>query len=88
MNFKNICNDLAEILESKNKKYGNSFAKTYKEYGNVSICIRLEDKLNRLKRILKGTDSLKAVDTLIDIAGYAVLALVTLGDNGEEENGK
>lgn len=86
MNFKDICNELAEILESKNKKYGDSFAKTYKEYGNVSICIRLEDKLNRLKKILKGTDSLKAVDTLIDIAGYAVLALATLGDIGDEND--
>lgn len=85
MNFKSICDDLAEILENKNKKYGDSFLKTYKEYGNVSICIRLEDKLNRLKQILQGTDSLKAVDTLIDIAGYAVLSLATLGESDSEK---
>lgn len=80
MNFKIICDDLAEILESKNKNYGNSFLKTFKEYGNVAICVRLEDKINRLKNILQGTDSTKAVDTLIDIAGYAVLSLATLGE--------
>lgn len=59
--------------------YGESFFKTLDEYGQVLICVRLEDKLNRLKQIiLKGekadkTDE-KLKDTLMDLAGYAILS--------------
>lgn len=75
------CNFLKDLLQQKNKMYGNSFFKTLDEYGQVLICVRLEDKLNRLKQIiLKGekdnkTDE-KLVDTLIDLAGYAILSKI------------
>lgn len=86
MNFKSICNDIAEILEKKNKEYGESFKKTYEEYGNTAICLRLEDKLNRLKNILQKSEYSESIDTLIDIAGYAVLSLTVIGTkNGTPE---
>lgn len=82
MNFKEICDDIAEILEKKNMRYGDSFRQTYYEYGGISICLRLEDKLNRLKNIVKDFDSSvhSATDTLLDIAGYAILALSVIGE--------
>ena len=46
------CNQLRELLTEKNKMYGNSFFKTLDEYGNVLICVRIEDKLTRLKQII------------------------------------
>ena len=46
------CNQLRDLLLEKNKMYGNSFFKTLDEYGNVLICVRIEDKLNRLKQII------------------------------------
>lgn len=81
--IKNECNNLQELLQQKNKMYGNSFFKTLDEYGEVLICVRLEDKLNRLKQIiLKGekddkTDE-RLVDTLRDLAGYAILSKIYL----------
>ena len=45
------CNQLRELLTEKNKMYGNSFFKTLDEYGNVLICVRIEDKLNNTEKI-------------------------------------
>lgn len=73
------CINLGEMLKQKNKMYGNSFFKTLDEYGQILICVRIEDKLNRLKQIIlkgendKQTDE-RLTDTILDIAGYAILA--------------
>lgn len=75
----NECSNLNSMLIIKNQMYGNSFFKTLDEYGQVLICVRLEDKLNRLKQIiLKGEKADKTderlIDTLMDLAGYAILS--------------
>lgn len=85
--IKTECNNLQELLQQKNKMYGDSFFKTLDEYGEVLICVRLEDKLNRLKQIiLKGEKDNKTderlIDTLMDLAGYAILSKVYLGKAG------
>lgn len=85
MSFDKICQKVAETLELKNKMYGDSFKKTYDEYGKTIFCIRLEDKINRLKQmILKRLDGSKTdesiEDTLLDIAGYAILSISVLED--------
>lgn len=78
------CSKLAILLKEKNRKYGDSFSKTADEYGNAVLLLRIQDKLNRLKQILilkeKETYDEKATDTLIDLAGYAVLAKIYLED--------
>ena len=81
--------DLNSMLITKNQMYGNSFFKTLDEYGQVLICVRLEDKINRLKQILlKGekddkTDE-RLIDTLMDLAGYAILSKIYI--NGQRGN--
>lgn len=77
------CDNLKELLIAKNKMYGNSFFKTLDEYGNVLICVRIEDKLNRLKQIIlngeqDGETDERLIDTITDLAGYAVLSKVYL----------
>jgi hypothetical protein len=73
----------------KNKRYGNSVTKTFEEYGPVSFCLRLDDKLNRAKQILlyneqdvsegDPKDQVESVvDTLMDLANYAVIAIIEL----------
>ena len=47
------CEELNEIYAQKNHDYGDSFGKGYAEYGMVMAVIRLEDKLNRLKSLIK-----------------------------------
>lgn len=79
------CIELANILKQKNKKYGDSFTKTADEYGNAVLLVRIQDKLNRLKQILILNESAdntgeSELDTLLDLAGYAVLAKIYLED--------
>ena len=82
-NIKKKKKKIKGTLIEKNKMYGDSFFKTLEEYGDSLICVRLEDKLNRLKQIiLKGMSDKESderlVDTLTDIAGYSILSLVYL----------
>lgn len=79
------CIELANVLKQKNKKYGDSFTKTADEYGNAVLLLRIQDKLNRLKQILILNESAdntgeSELDTLLDLAGYAVLAKIYLED--------
>ena len=88
--FEKITTEMYNLYEIKNKNYGNSFSKQFKEYGLTSVCIRLEDKLNRLKSLNKQfADAINGIeqpnvddesirDTLIDLANYSVLAIMEL----------
>lgn len=88
--FKSITDEMARLFEIKNKNYGNSFSKQFDEYGLTSVCIRLEDKLNRLKSLNKqiseakngivdiNVDDESIKDTLIDLANYSVLAIMEI----------
>ena len=81
---------MTRLFEIKNKNYGNSFSKQFDEYGLTSVCIRLEDKLNRLKSLNKqiseskngivdiNVDDESIKDTLIDLANYSVLAIMEI----------
>jgi hypothetical protein len=74
---KKQCLDIAELLEKKDKDYDSAFSKSYKEFGMTSVAIRLNDKVERLKNLVKGEEpNFESIDdTLMDIAGYAILAL-------------
>lgn len=88
--FKSITDEMTRLFEIKNKNYGNSFSKQFQEYGLTSVCIRLEDKLNRLKSLNKqiseakngivdiNVDDESIKDTLIDLANYSVLAIMEI----------
>lgn len=77
--YERIALGIADLLDHKNQMYGGSFDKTVDEYGLSVICLRLEDKLNRLKSIIlanrKDFGDEKLEDTLKDIAGYSILSL-------------
>lgn len=97
INVGEICNEVKGILERKNKDYGNSFSEQWREYGMISSCIRLEDKMRRLKRLTMSSERYvkdeSIRDTLLDMCGYAILTINELDilNNEEimfEENGK
>lgn len=77
-----ICDALNEIYRAKNKDYGDSFAKAYEKYGNVSIILRMFDKFSRLEQLLlKGEREVKdekVTDTLLDMANYSIMAIMEL----------
>lgn len=80
--FQVIAGQLVELYELKNRKYGDSFHKTFEEYGPATLCIRLDDKLSRLKSLLLKSESAtpdeSVIDTLMDTAGYAIMGIMEL----------
>lgn len=78
---KKLVQDLHDLYIAKNRDYGNSIHDTYEKYGLVSFLVRIEDKLNRA-RTLSTREALvadeKIEDTLLDMANYAILAVMEL----------
>lgn len=90
---KEICTYLSKLYEIKNKDYGDSFAKSFDEYGMTMPCIRLEDKLNRLKALTVKNQSQQVKDesiedTLMDLANYAIMTIIELQIKEEKNHGK
>ena len=75
---KAICDRLNYTYKAKNADYGDSFAKLREEYPEA-ICIRLTDKLGRLKTLMRGSEQQvhdeSIDDTLLDLANYAIMEL-------------
>ena len=67
---KKLLDDMHDLYIKKNADYGNSVHDTYEKYGLVSFLVRMEDKLNRVRNLNK--------DTLMDLANYAILAIMEL----------
>jgi hypothetical protein len=83
-----ICKELNNIYQAKNKDYGDSFGRTMKEYGLVMPAIRMEDKLTRYKQLIKRLDGPCVInesieDTLLDLANYAIMTVIEL--RGEQD---
>lgn len=79
--FKDVLEHMHSIYSRKNADYGNSFSKSYEEFGLVSPVIRLSDKVERLKTLCNKEAQVKdesIIDTLIDIAVYAVLTVLEI----------
>ena len=80
--YYDVLDNLKTLYEKKNADYGDSFNKLLDEFGLVSVAIRLQDKVNRLKSIVKSKEQ-KVVDetiedTLMDIANYAIMTVARL----------
>ena len=79
-----LLHTLHEVYIAKNHDYGDSVHDTYNKYGIVSFLVRLEDKLNRARTISSKSQMVedeKLKDTLLDMANYAILAILELEDN-------
>lgn len=81
MNFREITDYMYQIYEKKNADYGDSFSKTFEEFGLTASAIRINDKTERFKKLIKQDaqvqdESIK--DTLLDLANYAVLTLIEM----------
>ena len=81
MNFREITDYMYQIYEKKNADYGDSFSKTFEEFGLTASAIRINDKTERFKKLIKQDaqvqdESIK--DTLLDLSNYAVLTLMEM----------
>ena len=79
-----VMRSIKDLLEYKNSKYGNAALKPvhifYKGNATDSICIRLDDKLNRL---YNSTEI--RLNDIADVAGYLVLLLISKGAYEDKE---
>jgi len=76
-----LLNYLHKLYIDKNHDYGDSVHDTYEKYGLVSFLVRIEDKLNRARTLNQTTQLIqdeKIKDTLLDMANYAILAVLEL----------
>ena len=75
-----ICQELNEIYQKKNERYGDSFAKLRNELGRDSILYRVGDKYHRLQQLLRNPwlslEDESIDDTLLDLANYCIMELV------------
>ena len=79
-----ICNDIRDLLLTKNRAYGNSALNPIRIFSKADakeqILVRIDDKLNRIKQ---GNDILdKDEDVIQDLIGYLILLKVWQHENG------
>lgn len=77
------------LYKDKNKKYGDSFGQSVREFGYISALTRMSDKYNRLKQLIMsnqtGSDTDESLeDTLVDLANYCLMTVMEL--NHAKEN--
>ena len=83
--FEMVIAEMLDTHKKKNADYGNSFAETIQEFGYIPAVARINDKLKRVKNMVKGNEmnvNESMRDNLMDIAVYSVLTIIEL-DNQE-----
>jgi hypothetical protein len=75
-----ILSELNDLLRKKNKDYGSSYDKTVEELGETVILVRIMDKFNRMKQLIKSGEGPEVEETieetLSDLVGYGIIELV------------
>jgi len=93
--FKEVASELEKLYTAKNSDYNNSFDKLMDEFGDLSLVLRLCDKVERLKALLKKEAQVKDEkfsDTLKDMVNYGIMWLMRQinssndGSNQQETN--
>jgi hypothetical protein len=86
--FESVLDEMKELHTKKNKDYGSAFHKSFEEFGVTAGVVRLNDKMERVKSLVKnGKAEVKEesmLDSLKDMASYAVMLYVELKN---KENG-
>lgn len=88
-NMQNAHDELLQTFVDKNADYGNSFESSLEEYGLIAALIRMEDKMGRLRTLIKSEAKVKdesISDTLRDLSNYALMASVWFDNTDIEED--
>ncbi len=83
-----ICKELKDLYARKNHDYGDSFHKSFEEWGLPMAAIRLGDKYSRFCNLIKNPakvndESIR--DTLIDLANYSIMTAMELDEGWRNE---
>lgn len=88
--FEDVTIALRNLYDAKNRDYGDSFGKSFQEWGMPMACIRLTDKLNRLCSLTKSGEQRvqdeRIEDTLRDLANYSIMTLIELERRKREQD--
>lgn len=80
--IRKVCSEIAELLISKNKKYGNSALEPKRIFSSAppieQINVRIDDKLSRIANRLSMARGDEDEDVEKDLIGYLVLKRVYL----------
>lgn len=80
--FESVLDEMKELHAKKDKDYGSAFHKSFEEFGVTAGVVRLNDKMERVKSLVKnGKADVKdesLLDSLKDAACYAVMLYVEL----------
>ena len=84
MEFDRIAKEAVTLYDTKETNYGGSFHQTFLEEGFATSRIRLNDKLERFKRMTKSgqytaTDE-SIRDTLMDLACYSIMTIMEIDE--------
>lgn len=87
---KEICDYIHNLYISKNSDYGNSVSDTFNKFGIDAYLVRMYDKINRVYSLTRNNkdrkvEDEKIEDTLLDLANYAMIAVVELRNANKEE---
>lgn len=87
-NMQNAHDELLKTFVDKNADYGNSFESSLEEYGLIAALIRMEDKMGRLRTLIKSEAKVKdesISDTLRDLSNYALMASVWFDHKDDDD---
>lgn len=79
---KELCDKLHEIYVQKNAAYGDSFGRSFDDWGVISAAVRINDKVNRFNNLAKhpntdhGDEAIE--DTAMDAANYFLMTVIEL----------
>ena len=80
--FESVLEEMKELHAKKDKDYGSAFHKSFEEFGVTAGVVRLNDKMERVKSLVKnGKAEVKGEglqDSLKDMACYAVMLYVEI----------
>lgn len=88
-NMQNAHDELLQTFVDKNADYGNSFESSIEEYGLIAALIRMEDKMGRLRTLIKSEAKVKdesISDTLRDLSNYALMASVWFDNKDDTQD--
>lgn len=76
-----LCKYLADIYAKKNHDYGDSFHKSYEDFGPIAAVVRMSDKMERIKTLINKSSKVSDEsirDTLLDLANYSIMLAMEL----------
>ena len=88
--FKEITDKMCDIYKRKNSDYGNSFSKLFKKCGMTYAYGHLAEKIERIDSLRNNDAKVQGesmIDSLYDLANYAILTIMEIEKNKKEQEG-